>query len=217
MKTTRTLHAWACAAWLVGLAAPAQAQTAAATNDELLPLTYDASAIESGAVTVQTSTCPIQIVATDDQRQNKQTIGAKLSGPLLTGPASPWITDGLLNLSAHGFKVSRTESAAPPAEGVLVQTSLTRAYTWQVGLKIFSMVAVKARFLDKNGVLQDKYYRAYGDKSNMWGAAGEYVTTLNYGLNNMLRVMADDLSALCKGSKVETYTYAGPDPKPAAK
>ena len=29
--------------------------------------------------------------------------------------------------------------------------------------------------------------------------------------------MADDLTLLCKGTKVEAYTYAGPEAKPAAK
>ncbi|PVY64506.1 hypothetical protein C8E08_1830 [Paracidovorax citrulli] len=31
------------------------------------------------------------------------------------------------------------------------------------------MVAVKAEFADRNGVLQQKYYRAHGGKTNMWG------------------------------------------------
>jgi hypothetical protein len=50
----------------------------------------------------------------------------------------------------------------------------------------------------------------------MWGAASEYVTTLNYGLNNMLPVLASDLVSLCKGTKVEPYSYAGPE-EPAKK
>jgi hypothetical protein len=47
----------------------------------------------------------------------------------------------------------------------------------------------------------------------MWGADSEYATTLNYGLNNLLPVLATDLVALCKGNKVEAYSYAGPDEK----
>jgi hypothetical protein len=118
----------------------------------------------------------------------------------------------------YGYPVVRVDAGTMPTDGLLVKTSVTRAYTWQVGLKIFGMIALKAQFVDKNGsVLQDKYYRAHGDKTNMWGASSEFVTTLNYGLNNLLRVMAEDLTSLCKGTKVETYSYAGPDPKPVAK
>jgi hypothetical protein len=76
------------------------------------------------------------------------------------------------------------------------------------------MVAVKAEFLDHNGLLQQKYYRAHGDKTNMWGAKDEYVTTLNYGLNNLLPFVARDLQSFCKGEKVDAYTYAGPDGLP---
>lgn len=158
-----------------------------------------------------TGTCPVHVVPTEDARQNKETLGVSIGGPLLSGDASRWASDGLINLKGYGFKVDETTVTAPPQNGITIKTSLTRAYTWQVGLKIFSMVALKAQFIDRNGVLQEKYYRAHGDKTNMWGAASEYVTTLNYGLNNMLPVMANDLVSLCKGTKVEAYSYAGPE------
>ena len=193
--------------------AQAQPQPAA---DAPMQLVYDAAAREAPAV-LHKGTCPIHVVATEDQRQNKQTIGANLGGPLLTGDASPWVTDSLLHLKDFGYAVKRAQDTTPPAEGILVKTAVTRAYTWQVGLKLFGMIALKTQFIDKNGVLQDKYYRAHGDKTNMWGASSEYVTTLNYGVNNLLRVMAEDLAQLCKGSKVEPYSYAGPDSRPAAK
>ena len=61
-------------------------------------------------------------------------------------------------------------------------------------------------------MLQVKYYRAHGDKTNMWGVGSEYVTTVNYGLNNLLPVLASDLVSLCKGTQVEKYSYAGPEP-----
>ncbi|WP_232441478.1 hypothetical protein [Burkholderia ubonensis] len=74
--------------------------------------------------------------------------------------------------------------------------------------------AVKAEFADRNGVLQQKYCRSHGDKTNMWGAKTEYVNTLNYGLNNLLPFIARDLQSLCKGEKVDGYSYAGPDGLP---
>ncbi|MFD1837959.1 hypothetical protein [Paracidovorax cattleyae] len=40
------------------------------------------------------------------------------------------------------------------------------------------------------------------------------MTTLNYGLNNLLPFLARDMQSLCKGEKVEGYTYAGPDGLP---
>ena len=177
----------------------------------LIELTYDGATREVPAVAMR-GTCPIHVVPTVDDRQNKETIGGTISGALATGPAGPWVTDGLAHLKDFGFAVDRTDGTTLPRDGVTVKTTLTRAYTWQIGLKLFSMVALKVEFDDKNGVLQEKYYRAHGDKTNMWGADYEHVTTLNYGINNLLPVMAQDLVSLCKGVKVEPYTYAGPDP-----
>lgn len=210
MKPT-TLH-------LVALALATSSSMAWAQADAEAPmaLKYDTVAREAPPVVLK-DTCPVHVAPTDDQRQNKLTIGATVRGPLLTGEASPWVTDGLLQLKDHGYTVQRVDDGSVPAGGLHVKTTITRAYTWQIGFKIFSMVALKAQFSNANGVVQDKYYRAHGDKTNMWGASAEYVTTLNYGLNNLLRVMAEDLAALCQGRKVEAYTYAGPDPKPPAK
>lgn len=188
-----------------------------ASTEEQKPIefTYDRDTREAPAQQIN-GLCPIRIVPTVDARQNKETIGQVFPrGPLLSGDLSPWITAGLNDLKSYGATLDAGGEAVPPQDGLLIKTSLTRAYTWQVGLKIFSMVALKAQFLNKNGVVQEKYYRAHGDKTNMWSAESEFVTTLNYGLNNLLPVLAQDLATLCKGEPVEKYSYAGPVLKPA--
>lgn len=176
-----------------------------------LDITYDHDTREAPA-TQYPGACPTRVAIAADARQNRETVGQSMGGALLSGNMSQWVTDGLADLKSFGIKVDMSSDDHPPQDGILIKTSLTRAYTWQVGLKIFSMVALKARFIDKNGVLQEKYYRAHGDKTNMWGADSEYVTTLNYGLNNLLSVLASDLVSLCKGAQVEQYSYAGPEP-----
>jgi hypothetical protein len=214
--------AWALALLAVSMPAlaqtPAPAAAAPASPDGApVPLVYETAAREAEPVR-QAAVCPIVLAPPQDQRQNKQAIGATFRGPLITGDPAPWLTDGLLQLKDFGYSVQKAGADAPPPGGLLVRTSLSRAYTWQVGFKIFGMIALKAEFVDANGVLQAKRYRAHGDKTNMWGAQGEYVTTLNYGLNNLLREMAVDLAALCKGQKVAEFTYAGPQAKaPGAK
>lgn len=179
-------------------------------------MNYDAGANERAPVRYAAGTCPVHVVRAVDARQNRETIGADQHGALLANDLSPWLTAGLLQLKQYGYTVQEDPADAPlAAEGVTVRASVTRAYTWQIGLKIFGMVAVKAEFLDHNGVLQQKNYRAHGDKTNMVGADDEHVTTLNYGLNNMLAFIANDLQSLCKGQKVAEYSYAGPNGLPA--
>lgn len=204
-------------------AATASAATPDAAPDAAIPagfgekadMKYDALAAENPIRAFQTGTCEVHLMPAVDARQNKETIGATISGALLADDVSPWMTEGLGHLKDYGYAVSDIPAGAPtPAQGVTLRASVTRAFTWQIGLKLFSMVAVKAEFIDRNGVLETKYYRAHGDKTNVWGANAEYVTTLNYGLNNMLPFIARDLQSLCKGEKVEEYTYAGPDGLP---
>ncbi|WP_083253510.1 hypothetical protein [Pandoraea sp. ISTKB] len=184
-------------------------------NGEKVDMKYDALARENPIRTVPSGTCRVSIVPAIDARQNKETIGATLSGALLADDVSPWMSEGLHHLQDYGYAVSDIpDTAAFPTEGIVIRASVTRAFTWQIGMKLFGMVAVKAEFINRDGVLETKYYRAHGDKTNMWGANAEYVTTLNYGLNNMLPFIARDLQSLCKGEKVEEYTYASPDGLP---
>lgn len=190
-----------------------QAFAASATGSTApLEIAYERNARETQAVQLR-GTCPIHVASPEDDRQNKETIGAGIHGALLTGEAGHWVSDGLSQLKDFGFTVDQVKDGAAPQDGLTIKTSLTRAYTWPIGIKLFSMVALKAQFIDKNGaVIQEKYYRAHGDKTNMWGADSEFITTLNYGLNNLLPVMAQDLVSLCRGAKVEPYSYAGPAP-----
>ena len=191
----------------------ALSMTAVAAPEPRTPLeiNYDRDTREAPA-DMHRDLCPIRVATAIDSRQNKETVGQAMGGALLSGDLSKWVTDGLTDLKNYGATVDVGGDAPPSADGVLIRTSLTRAYTWQVGIKLFSMVAIKAQFINKNGVIQEKYYRAHGDKTNMWGADSEYVTTLNYGINNLLPVLAKDLVSLCKGTPVERYSYAGPTP-----
>lgn len=184
----------------------------AAETKETVEFRYDRDTREVPAEKLGAA-CPVRILTTEDARQNKETYGQYMKGALVSGDMSKWVTDGLSDLKVFGIDTSLAKDATPPQDdSLLVKTSLTRAYTWQIGLKLFGMVALKAQFVNKNGVLQEKYYRAHGDKTNMWGAESEYVTTLNYGINNLLPVVAKDLVSLCKGVQVEQYSYAGPEP-----
>lgn len=201
------------AAFLAGNAAIA-ATTSDADSGDTVEIKYDALDSEVPPKPLPAAAgCTLRIAPAVDARQNRETIGMALgAGALLAPDVSPWMTDGLGHLQAFGYKVSAGPvDGAAAADGITMRASVTRAYTWQIGLKIFSMLAVKAEFSDRNGLLQQKYYRAHGDKTNMVGANSEHVTTLNYALNNLLPFVARDLQSLCKGEKVEGYSYAGPD------
>ncbi|MEY4561632.1 MAG: hypothetical protein RLZZ618_909 [Pseudomonadota bacterium] len=204
---------------VLGVSTSASAQTNNVPINVPIPVMevkYEPMSREAAPTAIGTGACKVHIVPTEDLRQNKETIGTNLSGSLLASGLDTWATEGLSNISSYGFSVDQVKDASPPQDGLVVKMSLTRAYTWQIGVKLFGMVALKAQFIDRNGLMQEKFYRAHGDKTIMSGRREEYATALNYGLNNMLPTLARDIVSLCKGVKVESYSYAAPPPPAAA-
>ena len=169
----------------------------AATEGERQPLsmTYDAVAVDVRPVPVA-HTCMLNVLPAIDGRLNKDTLGVNQANPLISGDAAAWATSGLQNLTEFGFKIQKTGAAGDQAR-ITLSPKIIRAYTWQVGLKLFGTVVIKMDYTRPDGKVESKTYRASGDKTNMWGADAEYVTTLNYALNNLLGKVAVDLNKQC--------------------
>lgn len=181
-----------------------------AQEREPLKMAYSASDRETGTIERVNAACPVLLAPVMDGRRNTETIGFA-QGSLLSGKLDGWTHEGLSELKNYGLQLSAANSTnAPNDNSILLQVKLDRAYTWQVGLKIFSMVTMKISYIKAGGVVQEKAYRAHGDKTNMWGAASEFVTTLNYGLNNLLPAIADDVKTVCDGGKLAQYAYVHP-------
>ncbi len=161
--------------------------------------------------------CPLNMVRVVDARPNKDTIGESFSGALLSPDISQWVTDGMLDLKSYGEPVTLVSQDAVPDNGLLLKARVTRSYLWQIGGKMFSMLALKVQIIGKDGVLEDKTYRAHGDKALETSVEGDAGSTLNYAINNLLPVMAQDMAALCKGEHVEHYSYAGSEYLPPRK
>ena len=79
------------------------------------------------------------------------------------------------------------------------------------------MLTMKVKYATAGGGVHEKTYRAYGDKTNMWGAEGEYVTALNYGMSNLLPALARDLKLLCDAGKPGSYEFVQKAVAPAKK
>lgn len=184
---------------------------AGAQERQPLKMAYSADDKESGTVNLIDVKCPVLVMPVIDGRRNSETIGfSVMHGSLLSGKLDSWVQEGLSELKTYGLQMAPANSLdSGSGSGIALQVKLDKAYTWQVGLKIFSMVTMKASYR-KGGNTQEKSYRAHGDKTNMWGAESEYVTTLNYGLNNMLPAIAEDLKIICDGGKIASYAYVHP-------
>ena len=135
---------------------------------------------------MRSSSCTASLT---DSRFNKETVGSDFK-PLLSADPTPWMRDALRNLKAHGFAVQ-------DSGGLQVDASLTRAYVWTASMRINAMVAMDVEFVRPSGEKSRAKYRAFGGKTNVWGATDEFMTTLNYAMNNLLEKIAADAQRFC--------------------
>lgn len=171
------------------------AQSQPSVQIQPLSMKYDATAFDTPPV-ARRKACAIRLMPTVDARLNKDTLGTNFSNPLLSGDAGAWATAGLMNLKAFGFHTDLANDANRQ-DSITLSSKITRAYTWQVGLKLFGTVVIKVDYKLPNDTIETITYRASGNKTNMWGADDEYMTTLNYSLNNLLQKIASDIEKRC--------------------
>jgi hypothetical protein len=178
--------------------------------DEPVPMVFSSTDRDHPPVKLGDG-CKIRIAPVNDVRRNKQTVGYSFAGAFATTGIDTWLRSGLATIGEYGYPVADGESDAAPDDGLLIRASVAKTYTWFVGFKIFGMLVVNAEFADRSGVIQSKTYRAFGDKTNVWGAQSELQTTLNYTVNNLLPLIALDLQKLCRRETVAAYTFGGPE------
>jgi hypothetical protein len=182
------------ACWFVPLAllAAAPAATAQPTSSDIaVSLVYEAREA-AAAVPAPKDGCVVHLAPALDQRQNKQTLGHGAAGPIVAGDAAA---------------VRRAVGDGPAPDGLLVRPALVRLYFWPAQGKLISMLAVRVAFTDRNGVAQEKTYRAYGDAATRSSAPRELVAALNLDLDHVRQAMAADLVALCRGTKIEPLAF----------
>ena len=197
------------ACWFVPLAllAAASAATAQPTSSDIaVSLVYEAREA-AAAVPAPKDGCVVHLAPALDQRQNKQTLGHGAAGPIVAGDAAPWLDAGLERMAGQGVAVRRAVGDGPAPDGLLVRPALVRLYFWPAQGKLISMLAVRVAFTDRNGVAQEKTYRAYGDAATRSSAPRELVAALNLDLDHVRQVMAADLVALCRGTKIEPLAF----------
>lgn len=177
----------------------ASSVTTQALAEDFVGLTYDRNSRDIDATPI-IGKCAVNVLALNDQRNNKDTIGTELR-TITAGNPTQWMEDGLDSLSAYGFTVTR--NATPVPGGVNLEFNLLRAYTWHLEMRIVGMAAADLYFVNADGTRTLHKVRGSGSKTNWAAAPSEYVTALNYAYNTMLHHMALLLAEKCKQSAAE--------------
>lgn len=183
----------ACSLTLAAIATACTLNTVARANEQVT-LNYEASSSDVSPKKL-VSGCSISIAPVKDARHNKETIGHEFTALMATG-ASPWATAALQRLRDYGYEVNQDSAAS---SSIQISPSLIRAYTFHGPMRINGMVAIDVDATLANGSHQALKLRASGSKSNMAGMNSEYVTALNYAINNLIDRAAHELAPLCSG------------------
>jgi hypothetical protein len=169
---------------------------AVAMAAEKVTLVYEPQTADNTPRRLVSSTCTVALAPVQDGRNNRETIGHEWEAIVADG-AVPWVTAAADRLKAYGFDV--VETSTPPAGSIGLAPTLIRAYTFHGPMRINGMVALDSRLTLPNGQVEQRKFRASGNKANMAGSASEYVTALNYAINNLMDNVAQQLAPLCPG------------------
>lgn len=165
---------------------------------ERVTLRYEAETSESTPST-RVSDCPVFLGEMSDARNNRETIGHEFQAIVADGVPA-WASASFDRLNAHGFTLLR--DGTPPANSIRIKPALIRAYTFHGPMRINGIVAFDTQIILPDGRNEHLKLRAAGSKTNMAGSTGEYVTTLNYAVNNAMDQLASMLTPFCKPTQV---------------
>lgn len=170
------------------------------TKEETVPVDKVSMEFENGLSETPpvpvAGACSIALVKASDSRPNKETIGHEFR-PILSGDPAPWIASALDTLKQYGYQVKTAEKMEPVTNSIVIHPDLYRSYTWHGHLRINGMVAMKLDILTPSGKRIQKKYRASGSKTNWAGGTNEYMTALNYAMNNVIEKLAKDMVSIC--------------------
>lgn len=141
--------------------------------------------------------CTLNVVSIDDRRPNTENVSADHA--LLASEPIGWIRAGLDSLREYGFTVRHSDRAAPDA--INLDIGLVRAYAWTSHLNLNGMVALDVGIAAMGAERRQHKFRASGGKANWAGSDSEYLATINYAFNHLLRKMAVQLNAVCAAGK----------------
>ncbi len=134
--------------------------------------------------------CSFQVQSAEDLRQNKITIGFN-GDNLLAQNVDVW----LQNAASAYLDPLKSEQAASQ---ITVHPKLTRLYTYNESMNILGVSSVIFDFKVNGQIVATRQYRGFYAKMNFAGADGEYVTTLNDSINNLMPKVLVDAKNVCK-------------------
>lgn len=178
---------------------------AAVENQKPVPLEYKSKVVKTTKktttkksrstakqqVVVPAYECKVDVAPVVDERNNKVTLGASWSDPLLPEGLDTW-----LNTVREKELVNKTRTWNGDKQ-LLIKPSVTRLYSYAESMNIHGVIALKVEYWLDNKLVQTRSYRGMGSKANMMNALGEYATALNYAVHEVAPEVLADVKNYC--------------------
>lgn len=184
------------ASLVLSLGAAHFAATATAATQKLVPLEYKTKVSRTTQKSVQQApalsyVCQVEVSPFSDQRNNKVTLGASWSEPLLPQGLDSWLE------TVRAKELVNKTSSWTGDRKLLVKPSVTRLYSYAESMNIHGVIALKVEYWLDGELVETKSYRGMGSKANMVGALGEYATALNYAVHEVAPDVLADMKKYC--------------------
>lgn len=137
--------------------------------------------------------CRVVVAAVEDERTNRETVGAAGNRPLYADDVGPWV--------AHALRALATAPAGPtgdtgPAD-LVTRVAIERVYARTVTSQLEGVVALRATFTSAGGATTERTYRGARTAMNWASTRAELTTLLNEALDAALARLALDAARLC--------------------
>jgi len=152
--------------------------------------------------------CNVSLAHVADTRLNKETLGGSVfimegivtsvpifGASVLGGDGMQWLRGALQTLPSFGVRIDGSVAARA------LDVRLRLAHAWNAGMNLNSHVVLEAKLPQADGT-QVKRYHGFGIKLNWANANREFMETLNLGMHDAVKGLADDLQAVCAGRAV---------------
>jgi hypothetical protein len=142
--------------------------------------------------------CRIVIVAVNDDRENRETLGVAAGRPLVGHSVVDWVARGLRDLRKAGYSVgSLGQDTVASDNDLLTEVSVRQAYTRTFLSHFEAVVALKVKFSGRQNLTTERDYRGSVTRINWVNGNVEVANVMNEALAEAVRRIGEDIERIC--------------------
>ncbi len=136
--------------------------------------------------------CNFKVADFEDIRQNKATIGAGLTKPIIARGINDWLAAALEDLLIK--KIRNQNDNLMTLE---LLPKLTRLYTYNSNINIHGVTAIRVDILENSKIIGTRRYRGFASNPNWNNGDDEFLDAADLSISIALPKLVRDLKSIC--------------------